>query len=85
MGTHGRDLDTKETVEGYQMADSTTTRLFWAVATLALAWVVGLIGDCVDFGCGWSKLRWMGQFENKNKNETHGVILASELLGRCCQ
>lgn len=29
----------------------------------------------------------MGQFEknNKNKNKTHGVILASDLLGRCCQ
>lgn len=45
--THQRDLNTKKTVEGYQMADPPTTRLFWAVATLTLAWVVGLILETV--------------------------------------
>lgn len=49
--THQRDLNTETMVEGYQMADAPATRLFWAVATLTLAWVVGLIGDWLGFEC----------------------------------
>lgn len=85
MGTSWGNLNTEETVEGCLVADPPTTRSWWAVATLTLAWVMGMIGDHLHTGYWVQQAGVDGAAGTKTPCNPLWVIQALELCGQLCQ
>lgn len=85
MGTSWGNLNTEETVEGCLVADPPTTRSWWAVATLTLAWVMGMIGDRLHTGYWVQQAGVDGAAGTKTPCNPLWVIQALELCGQLCQ